>query len=386
MRKRTVKSLGAGLALLAMMVPGAALSQAPTVRPTLASIRAQVAADCAAGRFSGLVVAARRGRVVYRQVCGFADAARRVALRPEARFKLFSLSKSFTATVIMRLAARGHIDLDRSILSYLPEAPEAWRGATVRHLLHHQSGIPDLTERLLQAYQRGGARTHARAMSLTLASPEARAATLTTSPGTEWRYSNFGYELLARIAERVEGRAFADILRREILVPAGMRTASVEGPAPGHGALASAPSPGLVPGFNGAPDGWIPATSYGFVQQGAGALHAGYRDLLAFDAALRAGRLLSPAMQARNVGEAVRASDTARYGYGWLIRSMDGCTYWQHSGGTNGYMSDFARVPESGITVIVLSNLGFADVSSLRRDLLQALLAPAGAPDACRRG
>lgn len=370
----TKAALGSALLLSACMPLPANIQAVRPMPPELQAIENRLQADCEAGRFSGVAAARTQGRLVFLHSCGFTDAERRNPITADARFKLFSISKPFTAAAILRLVEDGRIDLDESIRRYLPDAPPAWDAVSIRHLLHHQSGIPDHTNKLLEAYADHGDRSHSDAMRRTLSALTAAGEELASSPGSEWKYSNFGYELLAHAAATVENRPFHELIRDYILEPAGMDEASVELPVEGNAELTSESSPGLVPGYVGSPEQWKPTRSYSFIQQGAGALHASYRDLLAFDAALNRGEVISPEMQRRNVTESVKASETARYGFGWLIRSIAGCTYWQHSGGTNGYVSDFARLPEKQIAVVVLSNLGFAKAHEIRRDLMDALV------------
>ena len=362
----------AGSLTWAVLAGPAGAAQSP---PSLESFAARLAADCAAGRFSGVVVAARRGEVVFQHVCGRADFETGAPMTPEAAFKIFSVSKPITGVLVTALAERGVIGLDEPVRKYVPAAPAAWEAVTVRHLLNQTAGVPELTNDLLAAYQ-AGARSHPEAMNRVLKALTPEKATLAAPPGTAWRYSNFGYELLAQAASAAAKRPWHELLESWVFRPCGMTTAAVELPAgPPGGPLAGTRAPGLVQGYVGAPGALKRAVSYSFVQQGAGAVHATTRDLLAFDACLKRAPLLSPQSQLRNERESVRVSDTARSGFGWLIRTAGARTYWQHDGGNNGYTSDFARTREGDATVVILTNLGFVHVPELRRDLMSALLA-----------
>ncbi len=349
----------------------------PPLALTLAPVQQRVAADCQNGRFSGVVAVRHRDRGSFVYACGYADAERRRQLPAGGRYKLFSTSKIFTAALVLRLAEQGRLELDQPITTYLPDAPANWSSVTIRHLLQHQSGIPDLTENLLEPYKAPGTRTHAAAMEHVLTNLSAEESKLAISPGGAWKYSNFGYELLAQAAATASGLPFNQALERHVIRPARMRSTIIELPDPDR-ALQSLRDEALIPGFVGDAQKWEPATSYSFVQQGAGALHSTYADLLAFDSALSRGLVLSKEMHRRNSAESVPIKEGVRYGFGWMIRTVDRCTYWQHSGGTNGYTSEFARAPDGEFAVVVLSNLGFAPVSEIRQELVTALIAEGG--------
>lgn len=347
-------------------------------QPTqLQDVHERLAADCTAGRFSGVMAAAKGDRVIFLHSCGWQDAARRTPIDLDARYKIFSITKSMTATSILRLAERGQIDLDAPIARYLPNAPPTWSGVTIKHLLQHQSHIPDHSEKLLEAYEAGGLRDHSAAMARVIASLSQEEAAPANTAGQGWRYSNFGYELLAYAAATAQKRPFHQILREQVFEPAGMRRAVVQMPEANVSALAPQPVAGLAAGFVGsavAPE--VVDKNYSFIQQGAGAVIATYRDMLAFGAAMNSGGLLSAEMRARNASESVVASETVRYGFGWMIRRVGTCSYWQHDGGNVGYVADLALAPQAGITVTILSNHGFAGQANAvyRKELMQRLL------------
>jgi D-alanyl-D-alanine carboxypeptidase len=350
-------------------------SRPAAIAPPLAAMKQRLSADCAAGSFSGVVAVERRGKRLFLHACGWADGDRRRTLDPSARFRLFSISKTFTAAAILRLAERGRMNLDTPLSAYVKQVPAAWAGVTIRHLLQHQSGIADHTGKLLEAYRSGGHRSHAEAMRQVLTSLRGAEAALPTAPGQAWRYSNFGYELLAHAAATVEGRPFHEVMREKVFEPAAMPSSALELPHPDTEELRTLSLPDLATGFNGTAAEPKPVTQiYSFVQQGAGAVVAGYKDLFAFTRALRKGRLLRPETLARNERESIPVNDSVRYGFGWMIRKAGNCTYWQHSGGTNGYTSELAYVPDADLTIVVLSNLGFAEVAGYRRGLVEALL------------
>ncbi|MFN4092808.1 MAG: serine hydrolase domain-containing protein [Brevundimonas sp.] len=362
---------------LALIAPA---EPAKARQTSLEDIRGRLETECAAGRFSGVVVAQVAGREVFKHVCGYTDWEARTPMTEGARFKIFSATKSFTATAVLAMSERGRLNLDDPLGHYLPRSPEAWRGVTLRHLLTHTSGIPDHTELLLDAYLTHGSADHSSALDQVLGNLTADQVTLKTPPGETWAYNNFGYELLAQVLAEVSGIPFHEVLTNDVLRPAGMSSASVELPILEDGRILGSQEPGLVMGYNGEPGRLTQARSYGFVQQGAGSIHASYHDLLAFSASLSRGEVISLETQARVINEAVPISETAKYGFGWIVRSAAGRVYLQHSGGTNGFITDFSRTPDGQIAVVLLSNLGFTN-TSISRQLMEALLLSYAAPE-----
>jgi CubicO group peptidase (beta-lactamase class C family) len=297
---------------------------------------------------------------------------------PDTRFKLFSTSKVFTGALIQSLVSDGLIDLDAPITRYVGPAPDSWSAVTVRSLLHHNSGIRDHTGALLERYTEHGALSHAVAMTGLIAALAAEGDELMAEPGGEFAYNNFGYELLVEIGRRVAGREASDLIETRVLQPAGMTRAVVDRPLVRAGEVTgSQPVEGLIQGFNGAPGEMTEAVSYSFVQQGAGAILASANDLLAYSEALQEGRAVSASSQARSIENALVVNEAVSYGYGEMVRTANGCTVLQHSGGTNGFVIDYARAPEREITVAVLSNFGFARAHTVRTALLEALTAEA---------
>ncbi|ATQ41648.1 serine hydrolase domain-containing protein [Caulobacter mirabilis] len=323
--------------------------------PAFSRLDAEMTVRCADGRFSGVVMVAVKGVPAYSRSCG-------EGVTPASRFKIFSISKLLTALAVMRLVEQGRMGLDAPAAAYIPDLPAAWRAVTIRQLLDHTSGLPDKTEALLAVFETD----HAAAMRRVLADLGQDAPGPETPPGATYRYNNFGYELLAEAAARVEGESFDRVLERLVLKPAGMADAVVELaiPAPGGGRPSSVPDDRLAPGFNRSEAGRTPATSYSFVQLGAGAVHATVADFLALDRALRGGALVRPEtwdLMARSSRPSSPANPTARYGLGVMSIEREGLTLQGHTGGTNGYISTFRRLPASDAMLAAMSNYGWTE-------------------------
>ena len=358
--------------ILAMSMAALSIGSASahaTVPKKFRAFDAKLAADCAAGRFAGVVSVTEGGKRVYSHVCGMSDRSAQTPITLQSRFKIFSMTKMMTGLAVMALVDRGKLSMSDSAERYLPDLPQPWRGVTIKQLLEHTSGVPDLTQQLLDAYLANPNDGWSGNMKRTLEG--ASTAPLLESPGSKWRYNNFGYELLADVIQRVTDKDFPTAMRDLVFAPAGMRSVEIARPHIVDGKIdGSEPSAGLAVGYACKADGGKPLVSYSFVQNGAGSVYANVDDLEQLDRAVRAGRVVSPAMQRASITDAFAGTGGSPYGYGVVVRQVEGKTYLQHDGGNNGYVSDFARGVDSAVTVSALSNDSCADVDGLRKALM----------------
>ena len=325
----------------------------------LSAIDERLTSECASGHFSGIVVVRVRDREVYSRSCGTADAASGEPITRDRRFKIYSITKLLTATAIMRLVELGAMSLDAPVVRYIPDLPPAWHAVSVRQLLQHTSGLPDLTERLLEAYNAD----HRGAMRTVLASAATTGVQPATPPGEQWKYNNFGYELLADAGATVAGKPFERVLQEQVFDRAGMRDALVDRISHTDGKPHSMPDARLVKGYNGTPEKLIPVATYSYVQLGAGSVFATIDDLLAFDRAISEGRVLSRETWKRMTESRVQTieGDTTRgWGLGMRLHELDGIRMQTHSGGVMGYISNFVRYPDQEAVLVVATNRGFS--------------------------
>lgn len=369
---KNILSAGAVASLL-LLPPAMAETANP---PDFAPLQTHLVAACQAGEFSGVLAVAQRGDVIFQHVCGQADIVNGKPNTAETRFKIFSTSKYLTAIAILRLCETGEMELDAPLSRYLAQTPASWSGVTLRHLLSHTSGLPDLTEAMLARFNLD----HPSAMDGVLSgAPEEQLQPL-EAPGENYRYNNFGFELLAHAASAVRDAPFATLLEELVLTPAGMTTASVEAPNLVAGHPVAVQEEGLAIGFNGTPGALSQAENWAFIQLGAGAVRASLADMLALDRALAEGRLLSPESLAEMRANPVVSSDGKAivapngYGLGVVLSSVGGVSMVGHSGGTNGYIADFEQLPEQDAVLIVLTNRGFTKLKPLRELVGQALV------------
>lgn len=162
-------------------------------------------------RFFGSVAVSQGGKIIYSKALGYADLKTKTANNKETKFRIGSISKTFTATLIMKAVELGHLNLDDSIDNYFPRVQNA-KEITVRHLLNHRSGISNFTDRNYMNWH---------------TVPITQAALLDTiltkgidfEPNTDYAYSNSNYVLLTFILEKAFDKAYDQILQQYILDP-----------------------------------------------------------------------------------------------------------------------------------------------------------------------
>jgi D-alanyl-D-alanine carboxypeptidase len=304
--------------------------------------------------FSGTVLVARKGRVLFSKAYG---AARHQPMTPntvETRFELASLSKLFTAVAIAQLAEQGRIAFDSSVSSVLPDYPNRATGRriTLHHLLTHTSGLPDF-------YRNGKLRAledsiHAlRDFWRTFALDS-----LWSEPGARFDYSNSNYILLGSIIERVSGMPFEQYVQRHIFDPAGMSaTCYCEPGAPNHATPYSRYTAGFGPSRSAVIERWVevPAGAKRPGAPGGGGISTA-GDLARFADALLTNRLLTAQMTALVLEPKVNMDGEGRRGYGFEVFDWAGTRVVGHGGNFWGTMSQLDVYPDSGYAVVVLSN------------------------------
>ena len=159
------------------------------------------------------------GEIIYKRCYGMADLERNVSLSPASVFDIGSTGKQFTAMVIAILAKQGALSLDDSIQKYIPEISTYEQPVTIRHLIHHTSGIRDY---LVLMYL-SGMRSENFYYEDELLDLICRQKELNFKPGDEFEYSNSGYFLLGVIARRVTGKSLPVLIKENILEPLGMQ-------------------------------------------------------------------------------------------------------------------------------------------------------------------
>lgn len=317
--------------------------------------------------FSGTALIARGGKVLLQRAYGKADVEWSVPSDPAATYRIGSLSKPLTATLVMQLVQQNQLRLDSTLGVLLPEIYKGTsaEGVTVAQLLSHTSGIADLPGR----YDDPWWQTSARQSSTPLAfAREWIKPTMVEKPGEKWRYNNNGFFLLGVIVERVTGKSLADNLRERIFNPAGMMSSGLFSD---QRVLAH-----LANGYTVAPDGTVehPLRIDPSVSFAAAGIYSTAEDLYRFDRALYGTKLVSAETRAT-----MMERHSAFYGFGWGVEDWpmpSGKTLRvvSHTGSVPGYQSYYLRSEANQDCVIILDNFWQgALVSQMGKDLMEVL-------------
>jgi CubicO group peptidase (beta-lactamase class C family) len=167
--------------------------------------------------FSGAVLVAVGGKPIFRQGFGFADHERRIPNAPDTRFRIGSITKSFTSVAILQLVERGRIGLEDPVSRHYAKAPPSWATATIRHLLAQQTGIPSLSD--TPGFWESWIKTHR--------TPEEgidliRDAKLRFAPGSRFEYSNTNHHILGLVIEAASGQDYEATMQANVFAPLGM--------------------------------------------------------------------------------------------------------------------------------------------------------------------
>jgi CubicO group peptidase (beta-lactamase class C family) len=239
-----------------------------------------VQSHVAAGTFMGSVLVARDGAVVLDKAYGMANLELDVANTPDTKFRLGSVTKQFTAAAILLLEERGQLTIDAPVKSYITGAPAAWDRVRVFNLLTHTAGIPNFTAFATYNEFKGTARSADSIVSLF------KDRDLEFGPGEKYNYSNSGYVALGAIIEKVSGVSYEKFIQDHIFTPLGMTDSGYDS----NTAIIKRRASGYIK----TPAGYLNA---GYIHMSiphaAGALYSTTRDLLKWQQALFAGRVVS---------------------------------------------------------------------------------------------
>ena len=296
------------------------------------------------GLFNGSVLVSDRGKI-YEKGFGMANREWDIPNAPDTKFRLGSITKQFTATLILQLVEQGKIKLDGHITDYLPDyRKDTGDKVTIHHLLTHTSGIPSYTNRpdFLSDLSKAS-------FSVTDFVKKYASDNLEFEPGTKFSYDNGGYFILGAIIEKVTGKSYEQNLKEKIFDPLGMNDSGYDHPETILSKRAT--------GYGKNPTGFVNSAYIDMsVPYAAGSLYSTARDLYKWDRALYTDKVLSAASR-----DLMFKPNLANYGYGFTISDNPVGTskikVISHSGGINGFATLIVRLVDSQSTIILLSNV-----------------------------
>ena len=320
------------------------LAQSTSHETIARQANAYFAAHAANSDFSGQVVIAQRGAIVYEGAFGLEDVDSEAKVTMDSRFVIASLTKTMTAAAVLRLEQDGQLDANSRLADYLPDFPRA-NAITPRLMLLFASGIDNPDFGALEA----GPRLTPEELVTHLASKP-----LTFLPGTYSQYSNGNYNVLARVIEIATKSTFDDTLRRLLFEPLGMdntvdgsKVIEAAGLATGH-----TPGPGEV----------------GMISVAEPRL----------DLSIGSGSIVSTARDVARWGHSVATQrffdlSTLEYPYGWGRISDFGATGFEQTGATGGYMSVLRVHPVEGWVIAVLANTEYGKWNQWGRQMTRLI-------------
>jgi CubicO group peptidase (beta-lactamase class C family) len=304
----------------------------------------QVASSYTAGNaFMGAVLVVDGDHVLLDKGYGMADLEWGNPNDADVKFRLGSLTKQFTATLVLLLQQEGKLKVDDPVSKYLTDTPKTWEKITLANLLGHTSGIPNFTE--LKEFDVWRMSPHTAEEELAFF----RDKPLDFEPGSKYQYSNSNYEVLGAVIEKVSGHKYADLLRERIFDPLGMKDTGLD--------TDKLILPKRAQGYAPSKDGLVLARSESMtVPWAAGSMYSTTGDLLKWEHGLFGGKVLSAASL-----NAMTTPGKGDYGLGVTIAKRGTLKVVEHGGEIEGFDTNLMYVPERRIAVAVLANVnGFA--------------------------
>lgn len=362
--KRNLFAIIAGAFLFAAASTADAGKNTSYEKSPAAAIGARLKDYETSDNFQGVVVAAHKGKIVFRQAYGYADREKKVKNSLKMQFLIGSLTKSFTAVTVMQLVEAGLLDLNAPIKKYIPDLKDDLAAdLTLHHLLKQQSGlVPSFDDLTDFANEKADSKDLLAIINRTSRS---------FKPGTKYEYGNLTYTLSAIAIENATGKTFAEVLRERTFKPLKMNDSGIERPTqmPKNRARGYRKDSSKIENVEN-------VIAYA---HGAGDIYTTAGDLLKWKEALFGGKMLSE--KSRKMLFDGGSEDFGFYGYGFRIQPYQrhpnektSGTLIRHGGTMDGFMSNFHYYLEDDLTVIVLGNIRPFPIRKMTFEIKEAAL------------
>jgi len=376
------------LLLLVVACGQAAPPAAPPADPLIASVDSVAAAFMKDAGVPGLAVGILRpGHPNIEKGYGVTRLGSDTGATDRTVYHMASISKPFVATGVMQLVEAGKVELDAPLTRYITwfrmKDPRA-SSITVRQLLTHVSGMPDVTDYDWEhpQYDAGALERYIRGLA---------DSSLSAAPGAKWDYSNIGFEVLAELIAVVSGQEFESYVREHILVPTGMTHSTM--------LMTDIDSTKLAWGHTRSDSGVVSQTSaypYNRRHAASSTMHSDAHDMLrwarinmnrgeldgrrilkteTYDQLWASQRDMFEALKERATRAGVPLPyESFHQGLSWFVIGWKGHRLINHSGGDRGFRTDLFIAPDDSVAVVVMANQERADVGELSRQLLGLVL------------
>ena len=337
-------------------------------QPSLSDIEAKVDELCASWKPDGpggAIGIIKHGELIFSKAYGLASLEYDVPNTTETVFNIASVSKQFTAYALVLLEQQGKLSLDDDIRKHLPEVPDFGEVITIRHLLHHTSGLRNFQNMLAMAgWRTGESMTNDDLLRFTSHQKE-----LNFPTGSEYLYCNSGFALSTFIVERVTGETYQDWTRKHMFEPLGMmHTGYREDLTIVHKNTATS--------YEMEDDGSYVQPHKYWTYMGNGNIYTTLADLAKWVKNFRDPKLGGSAgIQTLTTPGILTNGDTLSYAQGIGVGKYRGLKRFSHGGSVGGYRSNFYYFPELEAGFIALANFSRADPGGKVRDLIDFYLA-----------
>ncbi len=299
------------------------------------------------GQFSGTILVSENGKIIYEKGFGMANREWQIPNKSDTKFRIGSVTKQFTAAMILQLVEEGKMKLDGKITDYLPNyRKDTGSKITIHQLLNHTSGIPSYTD--LPGFDEKYSRDPFEIKDFV---KKFASGDLQFEPGSNWNYNNSGYFILGAIIEKLDGKTYAESLQKRILDKIGMKDTGYDT----HDVILKNRASGYQKSLDGYENATYIDTIYGYA---AGAMYSTVRDMHKWDQALYGNKILTETSK-----KLMFTPSKSYYGYGVFILDFPvgekKLKIIQHSGGINGFSCDFARVVDQNHSIVILDNIGY---------------------------
>ena len=310
------------------------------------------------------------GMVVYRKGFGSAQLEYNIPITPSTVFHVASVSKQFTAMAITMLEAAGKLSADDDIHKYLPELADFGKTITIRHLLHHVSGLRDQWELLiLSGYRMDDVITQSDIMDRLKRQRE-----LNFPPGERYLYCNSGFTLLAEIVSRVSGQPFTQWTQENIFKPLGMTSTHFH---LDHQEIVK----NRAYSYQGDPEKGFAQSVLNYANVGATSLFTTVEDMANWMRNFEDKRVGGAAVMDKMLTKGVLTNGSEiPYGRGIVIDEYKGLKFIGHDGGDAGFRSNVMFFPGERFGVAIFSNLASFDPGGMSRQIADIYLAPRPKP------
>jgi len=340
--KNVAKHVAVAAALLAATA-APALAVPPDFR---AKADAALAASWPADAPGAAVIVTEHGETVYEAGRGLADVEARTPITPQTVFRIGSITKQFTAAIILQLAQEGRLSLDDPLSRFLPDYPQPGASATVRQLLNHTGGMQSYTGIPGWMVEENTNRPYTTDQLIAVF----RDLPAPSRPGEQWAYNNSGYVLLGAIIERVTGMPWHQAVQERIARPLGLASLRY--------GVGETEIPAMAHGYTAGEGGVHPSHRIHMsVPHAAGALVGSVEDLARWAQALHHGRVVGPQSYAQMIAPTTLPDGhTEPYGFGLSNGDVRGRHAIEHGGGIFGFSTDSLYLPEADIFIAVFTN------------------------------